>query len=60
VPADCSAADLAEAIEQAAACRPSAAEIAAAIAPFSAEASAARLAAILRGTTAEAALRRPA
>jgi hypothetical protein len=60
VPADCSAADLAVAIEKAAACRPSAAEIAAAIAPFSAEASATRLAAILRGTTAEAALRRPA
>jgi glycosyltransferase involved in cell wall biosynthesis len=60
VPADCSAADLATAIEQAAAGRPSTAEIAAAIAPFSPEAYAARLAAIVRGTAVEAALKRPA
>ena len=60
VTADCSPADLANAIERAATHRPTAAETAAAIAPFSPAAFAARLAGMFHGAAERAALRRPA
>jgi hypothetical protein len=60
VPSDCSPADLAAAIELAADRRPTVGGIAAAVAPFSPEALAVRLAAVFRGTSAGPALRMPA
>jgi glycosyltransferase involved in cell wall biosynthesis len=60
VPADCSPAELAAEIERAAERRPTANEVTAAIAPFSPEAFAARLAGVFRGPPRGTALRMPA
>jgi glycosyltransferase involved in cell wall biosynthesis len=60
MPCDCSPADLAAAIERAAGLRPTMGELATAVAPFSPEALATRLAAVFRGPTTGPALRMPA
>jgi len=60
VPSDCSPADLAAAIERAANQRSTVGEIAAAVAPFSPETLAVRLAAVFRGPATGPALRMPA